>query len=211
MTVITSIYREFWGTEQFRRSLALLHCEPINAHAGHQWCGNGNAIRYIYGAFKGLPAGELTSYLDGADTFVLRDIVVPEEYILYSTEKACYPLPEIACEFPEITRWRYLNGGGYCGPAGLICEFMERYGLSRLSGDVNGQLEQQLAYLKAAKEGFPIRLDVDCTEFQTIAFESPDEFAVYPGGMLYNRITDSFPAAIHGNGRTEMKWIYELR
>lgn len=35
-------------------------------------------------------------------------------------------------------------------------EWYERYGLKDLSGDINGQLEQAEAFMKADKDGFPI-------------------------------------------------------
>jgi hypothetical protein len=77
------------------------------------------------------------------------------------------------------------------------------------AGDANGQWQQALAYLQAKADGFPIELDQYCLEFQTIGFTEPGDFHELPG-TLFNNITGSKPAVIHGNGRTPMGWVYGL-
>jgi hypothetical protein len=143
---------------------------------------------------------------------------VPTDHILYSTEKACYPHPELAKQYrPTKSKWKYLNGGGYGGPLKLIIEFFERYGLHKHSNDVNGQHEQMVAFLKAEKEGFPIRLDTKCEVFQTMAFADPSEFEVvkdspeFHGKRLYNKLTKTLPAILHFNGITDQSILKELK
>jgi hypothetical protein len=166
-------------------------------------------------------------YADAADSFCQRKFFAPYDTIIYQTEKACYPHEWVAGHYPNTptsyknSPWKYLNGGGYCGSTKLIVEFFEKYGLNNLPGDVNGQHEQMLAYIKAKEDGFPILLDDGCELFQSMAFAdhsefelrqrqvhlSPDENSKY----LVNKITKNVPAVLHFNGLTDMSILKELK
>jgi len=155
-------------------------------------------------------------YADGADSFFQREVTgIPTDCILYSTEKACYPIVEYAKKHPETeSRWKYLNGGGVCGPLKLMIEYMRRYNLCNV-GSKNGQQYLMECFFQARKDGFPVKLDVECEIFQTLAFADDSEFEwiEYPlQGKTYhelrNKITGTIPAVLHGNGLTEMKHIY---
>jgi hypothetical protein len=83
---------------------------------------------------------------------------------------------------------------------------------------VNGQHEQMVAFLKAEKEGFPIKLDTKCEVFQTMAFADPSEFCVVscmdkdiPGNVLKNKLTKTIPSILHFNGLTDMSILKELK
>lgn len=239
--VLTSIYQEFWGTEEFRKS-----CERVGLPIHNAWknpgrfTGHANTLRYDYEALLYLKQNsqyKSVIYADGADSLFLKAFHVPTNCIIYSTEKAIWPPTDQMrtawakyydkIGFPNIqgftdpytgyssqSPWKYLNGGGWCGPIDGLIEFFERYGLNKLKGDINGQDYQALAFLKAHDEGFPIYLDAQCQYFQTTGFEDPNDFE-YSGrtefGSSYfrNKITHSYPAILHGNGRTDMKHLYE--
>ena len=131
-------------------------------------------------------------------------MVVPHDRILYSTEKPFgrrWKNLKRMADHPKRSHWCYLNGGGYAGPAELIAEFFERYGLTNQPGDANGQWQQAEAYLRAKSDGFLIDLDQDCNEFQTIGFTDPEDFSCKQG-ILINNWTGTTLALIHGNGRT---------
>lgn len=222
MVVVSYIYKGFANdvssTFEFRRSVERLGLDLINVAETDRHVGNGEVLRLLHKAYKAIPPDTPVVYSDGADSFFLRVPEVPTKAILYSTEKAIWPndtrYPEVKAyvegwnQHPGFTPWRYLNGGGYCGPAGLIVEFFERYGLISHPADANGQLQQGAAYLAALKE-FPIVLDQYCAQFQTIGFTEPGDFTV-KGETLVNNITGTRPAVIHGNGRTAMGWVYEI-
>lgn len=218
--VITSIYSEFWGTRHFRKSCERVGLPVHNAFKGNKFTGNGDVIRNIYEALKGLENQyQYAIYADGADSLFLKSFEVPTNHVLYSTEKAIWPPTEdLKNKWAQYERdfislvdspWKYLNGGGYCGPIQLLIQFFERYGLNKLRGDVNGQREQSEAYIQARYDNFPIYLDINCTHFQTTAFEHEGDFAVSESGFK-NLITGTEPAILHGNGRTEMKHLYEI-
>lgn len=215
MMVFTYIYQDFENdissTHQLRASVARLGLELVNVADSPHHHGNGHVLRLLYQAYK--EASGPIVYADGADSYFLRAPVVPTDHILYSTEKAIWPpVPELIeawNEQPKETPWCYLNGGGYCGPAELIVAFFERYGLNSQPSEANGQWQQAQAYMQSIKDGFPIKLDQRCTEFQTIGFADPGDFSS-ENGILTNNRTGTQPAVIHGNGRTPMGWVYGI-
>lgn len=215
MKVITYIYQPFddasSSSHQFLRSCNAFGYDIVNSAKKNYHVGNGEVLRLLYNTYRELD--EPVCYADGGDSFFLRPINIPTEKILYSTEKNIWPpvqsLQNRWATHEKKTHWCYLNGGGYCGPAKLIAEFFDRYGLNTHDAGVNGQWEQSEAYFLAIADGFPIELDQLCSEFQTIGFWAGNDFTINPG-MLRNNLTGSMPALIHGNGRTPMGWVYEI-
>jgi len=236
--VITSIYQEFWGTKQFRKSCEQVGLPLYNAFRGNRFTGNGDVIRMIYEALQALENKYTYAiYADGADSYFTKSFAPLDSCIIYSTEKAVWPpttqmnkawedyykikyLPNINLFKNSLSGiyssspWKYLNGGGYCGPITLLLQFFERYGLDKLKGDVNGQDVQALAFIKAHDEGFPIFLDTECRYFQTIGFEDPGDFTTILRSdiepIIKNEKTGNYPSLFHGNGRTPLNWIYDL-
>lgn len=214
--IITSIYKEFWGTEKFRKSVDRLGLPLHNAFKGKRFTGNGDVIRNIYEALLELKGKyEYAVYTDGADSILVKPFK-PTNFVLYSTEKAIYPptkqLQQLWAEYYNgvemYSPWKYLNGGGYCGSITNLITFFERYGLSKLKGDVNGQDVQTVAYFNAIKDGFDIQLDQTCKIFQTTAFGEVGELVFTENGIK-NTITSTYPCILHGNGRTDMKELYK--
>ena len=234
MIIITNIYSP---NERTKQTVDSFHHHGYEvAVNGAPFIGNGQVLREMLACYKRAITGhEDFVYTDGADTFCQRKFEVPKDYILYSTEKACYPHPEIAKQYkPVKSKWKYLNGGGYGGPLKLIIEFFERYGLDKQPNDCNGQHEQMVAFLQAEKDGFPIKLDTKCMVFQTMAFADPSEFevdikyselygpiALNEDGsvkeeakvkkLLRNKLTKTIPAILHFNGLTDMSILKELK
>jgi hypothetical protein len=230
MIIITNIYHPNANTKQTVDSFQRHGYEVAINNA--PFVGNGQVLRDMLACYRRAVTGhEDFFYTDGADTFCQRRAEPPKDYILYSTEKACYPHPELAKQYkPTKSKWKYLNGGGYGGPLKLIIEFFERYGLDKHANDVNGQHEQMVAFLKAEKEKFPIKLDTKCEVFQTMAFADPNEFNtieetvidnekqedresgfVEIRKLLHNKLTKTIPAILHFNGLTDMSILKELK
>lgn len=210
--IITSIYSEFWGTEQFWKSCEYIKMPVFNSFKGNRFTGNGDSIRMIYEALQELrDTYKYAIYSDGADTFFVKPFQPPFGKVIYSAEKACYPIPSLASRYPECkTPWKYLNGGNYCGDIETLIKFFEQEGLNKFKGAINGQLEQSTAFLHAYDNGFPIELDYECKYFQSIAFEDPGDFSLAEDGKaIVNNLTGSHPCVYHGNGRTNMNSIYQ--
>jgi hypothetical protein len=222
--VLTAIYHEFWGTEQFRKSVERVGLDVYNVFPENTpYRGNGFIYQYFYKAFLDLKDKYKTViYSDGADTVFQKAFVPPTDRIIYSVEKAIWPPAE---RFPHLKvlydnyynkhwrrndwPWKYLNGGNWCGPIHLLIEWYERYGLKDLTGDINGQREQAEAFMKADADGFPIKFDHNCEYFQTTGFENQGDFSLAEDGKsIINNLTGTIPCVLHGNGRTPMNAIY---
>lgn len=204
MIVVTYIYRETEGTKRMAASVAKQGYELAVVRAGEN---PKDIMKALYECYKRAATGhDYLIYADAADTYFQRPVNVPKDYILYSTEKQCFPFPDWANKYRGIgfTPWKYLNNGLMCGPSKLIVEYFERYGLNDIAQ--NAQAAAMEAYFKAVSDGFPVSLDFMCEEFQSVAFEEPGEFEF--DGMLRNLITKTTPAVLHGNGLTPLEpWI----
>lgn len=211
MVVITKIYDPNPQTEQMVQSFVNHGYEVAVITGKHK--GNGETLRELYECYKRATGGHETfCYSDGGDTYCQKAFETPTDHILYSTEKALYP--ETAPKYPnnpKAGKWKYLNGGGYCGPLALMIEFMEKYGLTDKPNGANGQLEQHIAYLAAKADKFPIKLDYKCEIFQTTAFAEEGELKVKKG-LIVNEITGTTPAIIHANGitPTPKNWPFKI-
>lgn len=207
MIVCTYTYCDHPGIEQMKRSVEYHGHELAIVKTNHS---PNDINQKLLGLYQRASGGhENFLYLDAADSFVQCHIEdIPTDHILYSTEKACYPFPAWASKHPESnSRWRFLNGGGVCGPLKLMIEYCERYKLCAVGG-MNGQAYLQQKLFEAIADGFPVRLDTECRIFQTLAFADDSEFE-WKDGLLHNTMTGTVPMVLHGNGLTEMKHIYE--
>ena len=211
MIIITNIYSPNVRTQQTVDSFVKHGYEvAVNADS---YKGNGQVLKDLFACFNRAVSGGhvLFTYTDGADTYCQHRFNVPENYLLFSVEKACYPHTWVAEKYPPCeSKWKYLNGGGYGGPLELAIQFFERYGLNQLPNDANGQHDYMIAYLQAIKDGFPIKLDTQCEIFQTMAFADPTEFIV-TDKQLVNVVTDTNPAILHFNGLTTMEILKQLK
>jgi hypothetical protein len=212
MVVLTKIYEETPQTIQMVESFERFGYEVGVIRSPH--LGNGETLRELYETYKRAITGHETFvYSDGADTYCQLPFTVPNDKLIWSTEKAIYP-QDGTVKYPPNksgSQWCYLNGGGVMGSLALMIEFMEKYGLTNLPNEASGQLEITKAYLKARKDKFPIELDFQCKYFQTIAFIEENEFGVYehlgreenePEYIVMNKVTGQKPAIFHANGLT---------
>lgn len=212
--VVTYIYSDTIQTRKTLGSITRLNLPYYNMFVERKrYMGNGFALQDFYKALNQLKDKyEYAVYTDGGDTFFANDFRPDQNRLIYSTERACYPHPSLAAEYPAPRQqgnpYRFLNGGNWVAPIPIMLEFMERYGLNKYTKDINGQHELMVAYLQAIKEGFPMQLDEECQYFQTIAFADPGDLIITEQGIK-NNITNTYPHIFHGNGRTDMDWIYD--
>lgn len=238
MVVCTNIYAPNEATKQMVNSFERFGYEMAILNTPFPY---GQIFNDLYALYKRAATGHETFiYSDGGDTFCQRPFTVPNDRLIWSTEKHCYPDSKLAEKYPKTrikTDWKYLNNGGYGGNLQLMIEFIRKYMGGNLPKDANCQHETMVAFLKAKADGFPIELDYKCELFQTIAFDpqQPEKgqpidrasFAInldekgnpkYTGtdfaiknGLVVNKMTKKTPAILHGNGTTRMGWIYQLQ
>lgn len=155
-------------------------------------------------------------YTDAFDTLALagpEEVVgkMPECKMLISAEKNCYPYPERADRYPDTgTPWKYVNGGGWIAEIEYFKYLCSKENLNPNSHD---QVWLMDAYLNNREE---IKLDTQCEIFQTIAFSNIDEWKRIDCmseviQYRFNNIgTGTRPVFFHGNGHTEMDWVYQI-
>jgi hypothetical protein len=234
--VITNIYAPNNRTKKMVESFERFGYEMAILNAEFP---NGRIFNNLAQCYKRAATGHETFlYSDAGDSFCQKPFTVPNDRLIWSTEKQCFPHVELAEQYPNPrtkTDWKYLNNGGYCGSLELMNEFSDKY-IGKLKLDDNCQHETMVAFLQAKKDGFPIYLDYKCKIFQTIAFDpakpnkgEPIDRASYSihrddkgnpkytgtdfaikNGLVVNKMTKTTPSILHGNGQTPMEWIYQL-
>ena len=200
-TVLTYIYAPNEQTKIMVESASRFF-RVVNAGEGKPYKGNPDVLKHLLGAMKEL-TDDIVIYSDGGDTIFLDSFKPLQSMLIYSVEKACWPLQQIAPLFEDRPApWKFLNGGNWCGPKELAIEFYEKYVIPHIFHESNDcQSQQAIGYLLAIQHGFPIRLDYNCKYFQSMAFEDAGDFT-YTDTRVKNNWTNSLPAVLHYNGRT---------
>lgn len=210
--VLTYIYKEFWGTHEFYKSTNKVGLPVHNCWNLNNYVGTGSIMKMQYDALLELKDKyKYVIYSDGADTYFVSKVTPPDDILVISAEKNCFPDPTTAERYPEtISPWRYVNAGNWCAPIELAIDFFEKYRLNIYQNDhVNGQREWHDAYLKALEDNYPVHLDINCQIFQTTAFAHDGEIIVEEE-RIKNTKQGTWPCILHGNGRTDMSWLYKL-
>jgi len=152
-------------------------------------------------------------YSDAFDTIALAplsgtfDASYSGMLFVGSAEKGCYPNPNLATQYPEVQYgWKYVNAGQFFCSIDWFLDMCEKWNPQ----GVNDQTWLSETYLREEGHTHRVTLDYGCKLFQSIAFEDADDFAVTRDGRLLNRKTNSLPVFLHGNGRTNMDWVYDF-
>lgn len=184
----------------------------------HGWYGFLSKIHETYKYVKSLEGYSHFLYTDAWDTAALRSFgFEPKEEILLSAERACYPYPELATQYPDSeSPWKYVNGGGWLC---YIPLFLKMYEECPPTTEMNDQVYFTKMFLEKRDE-YNIRLDYDCEVFQTIAFcewdrdfSESDDVMYKPGcevhyKCVFNKSRMTHPIFFHGNGHTPMDRVY---
>jgi len=114
----------------------------------------------------------------------------------WSVEKACFPNPSLADDYPKIPfQWKYINCGGSLFPIPLFIETFEKY---KADSNIQEWAAKNFLYDNDGR----IKLDTNCDIFQTMGFEHEGDFS-FEDGRIVNNFTESKPVLAHFNGRTE--------
>lgn len=153
-------------------------------------------------------------FMDAHDTYFLRSAksiktaLFDPGFMFVSAEKACWPDPHKATDYhyqsAPPSPWCYVNSGQYLAPIDTFLQIVEENPIIDTDDD---QRWLTAVYLQHT---YPIVLDINCKIFQSIAFPTENDFRVDDRGLI-NTITRSRPFAAHGNGKTDMQWIYNLK
>lgn len=156
------------------------------------------------------------AYSDAFDTIAIGGFnefaaiiggVYPQYYFIGSAEKGCYPNPDLANQYPVVRyNWKYVNAGQFFCSIEWFLDMCDKWNPQ----GINDQTWLSETYLREYSKDMHVTLDYNCFLFQSIAFEDKDDFAVTRDGRLLNRKTNSLPVFLHGNGRTNMDWVYDF-
>lgn len=164
----------------------------------YNYCVNyhGDASHLLYNdAFDVVCFGSIDEVMDKFQTLDCK--------MLISTEKACFPYAHKAGLYPaSATEWKYINGGGSLFEIEYFINAVKQMPFDINYIDPDYLLKLYLNDLKSVK------LDCQCSIFQTIAHSSPAEWT-YKNNRFENNITKTKPNLFHGNGRTDMSWILD--
>ena len=136
--------------------------------------------------------------------------VVGAQPLLFHAEKACWPNPERAFEYPpSVSPWCYVNGTGPAGKGADIAEAiefgMEHFPVEGDSADLhttplpdNDQRFYTDLYL--TRGGM---LDTACRLSQSLVQLSAGDLAL-KNGRPFNKVTGTYPLFVHANGASAM-------
>jgi hypothetical protein len=153
-------------------------------------------------------------FMDAHDTYFLRpeksikSALFDPGFMFVSAEKACWPDPHKASDYhyqaAPPSPWCYVNSGQYLAPIDTFLQIVEE---NPIQHEADDQRWLTGVYLQHT---YPIILDINCKIFQSIAFADDNDFRTDERGLI-NTITRSRPFAAHGNGKTPMEWIYQIK
>jgi len=127
--------------------------------------------------------------------------------VLFTAEKDCWPDISLACKYPNNNSpYLYLNSGGFIGTAYNIYSLIRDATISNTDDD---QLFFTNKYLNdKLKE--KIILDYNCYIFQALN-NSIKDVVFHDANIIQNKLFDTYPIVIHGNGPHEYKqFMYSL-
>jgi hemin uptake protein HemP len=206
LKVITTADKEAPGYHKLKSSLDLFGYDHELIIAHHEFGYQYKVLQNYCNNYKGDATHFL--YTDAYDTLTLSDQhEVMEKFtslnckMLISAEKNCFPNFEDAHLYPETgTPWKYVNGGGCMFEIDFFKELCKN---NPLDYDPIWLMKMYFKYEE-------IKLDSDCQIFQTIAFSHQHEWELGTDKRLVNIGTQTKPIFFHGNGRTDMNWIYKI-
>jgi hypothetical protein len=175
-----------------------------------QWKGFGTKLIETYNYLKENPDVKEFIFVDAYDVVALGTPKEFEEKIqdrskmLIGVEKACYPQPDLADQYPKVdTDWKYINSGAYFSPSKLFIDMIDA-NPPLYSDDDQLWLTNEFLHNKTNKV-----IDYECEVFQSYSFIADDDFE-YKDQRVFNKKTYSTPIFLHGNGKTNMDKVIEL-
>jgi len=206
MVKLLSVTNDLKQSEQLRRSLHHFgwDYEFLTPNNYEGW---GTKPAECYRYLKAHP--EITSFflIDSFDCFVLGTMEealskIGRDKNFLSAEINCWPHPEKSVLYPPSpTVFKHCCGGAYYMDSQTFISWWEE---KSIPGDDNDQVWLTDMVIK-----YKPQLDYYCDVFQNLCGVLEPDFLV-EGDRLTNKITGSSPIIFHGNGKTDMNYVYNL-
>jgi hypothetical protein len=170
------------------------------------WRGFGTKLNTLNAYLHENPKVDKFIFVDGYDTFFLGN---EEEFMskikspsLISTEINCWPDIAREGDYPSSKhKFKYCNSGTYFMQSELFKMLMEREPIQDDADDQRWMTDQVI------KRGLSLDYDRQC--FQTLCgILKGEDYILLENRMLTNNGTR--PVIIHGNGKANMEFIYDL-
>lgn len=202
------------GLQQLKRSLDEYKWN-YEILVAPEWKGFGTKLLTVYAYLQNTDVDAIF-FCDAYDCVVLATMEealseIEDNYgldkMVFSAERGCWPKPDYAKYYEPILEhgYNFLNSGLYYAPKEFYIKLLDKYMPDFESDD---QMYFTDKYL--FEGGSKIVLDQNCEVFQSYSFIQDDDY-FYGEGVLHNLKTKTIPILIHGNGRTDLTPIYNLK
>ena len=178
----------------------------------NQWQGFGTKLNKTYEYLKANPNITDFIFVDAYDCFFLDTPANTKRKIywncLFNSEVNCYPDVDQLSKYEEReqytkpnTKFRFLNSGAYYMQSETFIKLME-------SKQIHDSEDDQRIATKWLLDNPSIGIDHDCRVFQTLCGITETDYKIENNIFITK---DNFkPTIIHGNGKADMNFIYEL-
>ncbi|XP_061777230.1 procollagen-lysine,2-oxoglutarate 5-dioxygenase 2 [Nerophis ophidion] len=226
MLVLTVATEETDGFLRFMQSANYFHYAVKVLGSGEAWkggdvgrsIGGGQKVRLLKEAMEALAEQEdlVVLFVDSYDLIfaggpeeILRKFQQANHKVIFAAEGLVWPDKRLADKYPSVRSGkRYLNSGGIIGYAPYINRIVSQWTLHDNDDD-------QLFYTKIfldplQRESLNMTLDHKCQIFQNLN-GAIDEVLLKFGTdrvRVRNKVYDSLPVVVHGNGNTKMYLNY---
>ena len=173
--------------------------------------GGGQKINFLINTLKEIGDERLILVTDSYDVIMSansKEIVKKFKKfncpIVFAAEASCWPDTKLAEKYPPTeSPNKYLNSGGFIGKAKDIKKILPSAAFEANSDD---QLYYTNKYLSQAQDGEKlIKLDYKCDIFQCLNNAENEIEILYGKSRLKNKLFDTEPCQIHGNGPPSRK------
>jgi hypothetical protein len=172
--------------------------------------GGGHKINLLINTLIKMTDNEIVLVSDSYDVIMASNSnEILEKYykfnkpIIFATESICWPDSEKEVYFPLVRNRSniFLNSGGFIGTVGSIKYILK---------NIDNKSDDQRWYIDVFLSDFGkkyISLDYNCEIFQCLNDAEKELEIVYNKSRVKNKITDSYPCHIHGNGGIDRKIV----
>jgi len=197
--------------ENFSKSVQIFgnHINCINENT---WNGYHDKIFNLLKNIKDVPDNEIVCFVDGYDVFInsktdeiIEKFLSYECDILFGTELNCYPenesLKKKMDQIPCLSKYRYINSGGYMGYASAIRKLLTWKTPAEIETTCKNGTDQ--LYFTEYFLTNNVERDYRQKIFQNMYRVSWREISV-KNNRFYNNKLDEYPCFVHFSGQSDI-------
>ena len=171
--------------------------------------GGGQKINFLMQTLSTIDEEQLILVTDSYDVImtsnseeIIKKYKTFQIPIVFAAESCCWPNKNLASIYPSSpTANKYLNSGGFIGKVKDIKKILP---LNTISSNSDDQLYYSNKFLSQDGEKL-IKLDYNCDIFQCLNNAESELEILYGKSRIKNKITNTEPCQIHGNGPQSRK------